>query len=411
MSGPASVPASLGAWHQLLADAVRAEVPGAVRLRRRLHADPRSSGREEDTTAAVVAALDAGEGRPAAVTGRVVRVHSGAAPTVALRAELDGLAVAEATGVPWAASGGVMHACGHDVHLAALVAVCRAVRRVGGPAPVLAVLQPREEGEPSGGRDVAASGVLDEEGVGAVVGVHVQPQLPAGVVAATAGPVNAAVDHVTVTVRGHGGHGAYPHTTADPVLALAAVVVALHARVPSRVDPVVGAVLAVTQLAAGSAFNVVPDTARARGGLRTLRPEDRVVLHAAIEEVARHTAAAHGCTADVDIRVSDPVLRNDPDLARAAVPWLERAGAQVDDTFRSFGSDDFAHLCTDRPGLMLFLGVDGGEPDAAGRRPGLHSPRFLPPDDTVRQAALALLAGYLGAAGLHGPVPPPGRGV
>ncbi|MGY1601532.1 M20 metallopeptidase family protein [Geodermatophilus sp. SYSU D00815] len=401
---------ALGAWYRRLEDAVLAEVPAAVELRHRLHADPRRSGEEEDTAAAVVAALGAGEGRPTGVTGRVVRVLAGGGvPTVALRAELDGLAVAEATEVPWAARGGVMHACGHDVHLAGLVALCRAVRRVGGPAPLLAVLQPREEGEPSGGRDVAGSGVLDEEDVGAVIGVHVQPQLPAGVVSATAGPVNAAVDDFAVTVRGRGGHAAYPHTTVDPVLALAAIVVALRSQVVSRVDPVVGAVLAVTQLDAGTAFNVVPDTARARGGLRTMRLEDRGLVHAAVEEVARHTAAAHGCTAVVDIHQSDPVLVNDPDLAAAAVPWLRRSGAGVDDTFRSFGSDDFAHYCAARPGLMLFLGVDGGEPDAAGKRPGLHSPRFLPDDDAVRQVALALLAGYLGAAGLPGPVPrPPG---
>jgi amidohydrolase len=397
----------LEAWHALLEKAVLAEVPAAAGLRRRLHADPRLSGQEEDTAAAVVAALGAGDGHPTAGTGRVVRVLGGAGPTVALRAELDGLAVAEATGVPWAARGMVMHACGHDVHLAALVAVCRAVRDVGGPVPVLAVLQPREEGEPSGGRDVARSGVLEDEDVGASVAVHVQPQLPAGVVAATHGPVNAAVDEVTVTVRGRGGHAAYPHTTHDPVQALAAVVTALHTQVISRVDPVVGAVLAITQIEAGAAFNVVPDTAWARGGLRTMRREDRTGLHAVIEEVVRHTAAAHGCSAIVDIKVSDPVLRNDPELARAATPWLQRAGLEVDDTFRSFGSDDFAHFCAVRPGLMLFLGVDGGAPDAAGKRPGLHSPRFLPGDDTVRQAALALLGGYLGAAGMLGQVAEP----
>jgi amidohydrolase len=396
----------LEAWYEVLHAAVLEEVPGAVELRRRLHADPRLSGQEEDTADAVVAALGAGPGHPTAITGRVVRVLPGTTPTVALRAELDGLAVSETTGMPWAAPGGVMHACGHDVHLAALVAVCRAVRRVGGPAPVLAVLQPREEGEPSGGRDVAGSGVLDEEDVGAAVAVHVQPQLPAGVVAATHGPVNAAHDEVMITVRGRGGHAAYPHTTLDPVLALAAVVVALHTQVVARVDPVVGAVLALTQLEGGAAFNVVPDTARARGGLRTMRPEDRATLHAAIDEIARHTAAAHGCTAVVDIHESDPVLRNDPELARAATPWLGRAGLEVDDTFRSFGSDDFAHFCAATPGLMLFLGVDGGVPDAAGKRPGLHSPRFLPGGDTVRQAALALLGGYLGAASMFGPVAP-----
>jgi amidohydrolase len=378
---------------QRLADAVAEELPAAVRLRHALHADPRLSGDEEDTAAAVVAALGAGQGRRTAGTGRLVRLLDGDAPTVAVRAELDGLAVREETGAPWASPSGVMHACGHDVHLAALVAVCRAVARTGGPAPLLALLQPREEGAPSGARDIAASGVLGEEDVGAVVAVHVQPQLPAGVVAATCGPVNAAVDQFSITVRGRGGHGAYPQTTADPVLALSAVVVALRSQAVTRIDPVVGAVLAVTQVEAGSTWNVVPDTARARGGLRTMREEDQRALHAAIREIAEHTAAAHGCTAVVDIEPSDPVLCNDPALARAAAPWLAAGGAEVDDTFRSFGSDDFAHLCASRPGLMLFLGVEGGEPDAAGKRPGLHSPRFLPDDDTVRQAALALGAG------------------
>jgi amidohydrolase len=230
----------------------------------------------------------------------------------------------------------------------------------------------------------------------------VQPQLPAGVVAVTHGPVNAAVDEVTITVRGRGGHAAYPHTTHDPVLALASVVVALHTQVVARVDPVVGAVLALTQIDGGAAFNVVPDTARVRGGLRTMRPEDRETLHAAIEEIARHTAAAHGCTAVVDIVATDPVLCNDPALARAAARWLTAGDAEVDDTFRSFGSDDFAHYCVDRPGLMLFLGADGGRPDPSGARPGLHSPRFLPGDETVGRAALALLAGYLAAAGTAG---------
>jgi amidohydrolase len=244
--------------------------------------------------------------------------------------------------------------------------------------------------------------VLAEEDVGAVVAVHVQPQLPAGVVAATSGPVNAAVDEFSITVRGRGGHGAYPQTTVDPVLALSAVVVALRSEAVTRIDPVVGAVLAVTQVESGSTWNVVPDTARARGGMRTMRAEDRRLLHVAIREIAEHTAAAHGCTAVVDIEPSDPVLRNDPALAREAAHWLAAGGAEVDDTFRSFGSDDFAHFCASRPGLMLFLGVEGGAPDASGARPGLHSPRFLPGDETVGRAATALLAGYLAAAGTTG---------
>jgi len=398
----------LTAWYDRLTAAVAAELPGAVELRHRLHADPRLSGQEQDTAAVVVAALGLGEGRPVADTGRLVRVVEGPGRAVALRAELDGLAVTEQTGAPWSSTGGVMHACGHDAHLAGLVAVARAVARVGGPAPLVLLLQPREERAPSGAADVVASGVLTEERVDSVIAAHVQPQLPAGVVNATPGPVNAATDEFTVTVTGHGGHGSYPHTTVDPVLALCAIVVNLQQLVSRRVDPTVGAVLGVGQLEAGASFNVVPDTARARGGLRVMRAADRELLLAALTEVVEHTARAHGCTAVVDSVNNMPVLANDPELARATAPWLARGGAAVDDGWRSFGADDFAHFCAGHRGLMLFLGVDGGPAGEDGRRPGLHSPRFLPDDEVVGRVAEALLAGYLAGAELLGPVRPPG---
>ncbi|HEV7871357.1 MAG TPA: amidohydrolase [Modestobacter sp.] len=411
-SVPALIPVgepdpALAAWFDRLSAAVADELPAAVELRHRLHADPRLSGHEQDTAATVVAALGLGEGRPVADTGRLVRVVDGPGRSVALRAELDGLAVDEQTGVPWSSTAGVMHACGHDAHLAGLVAVARAVARVGGPAPLVLLLQPREERAPSGAADVVTSGVLTEERVDSVVAAHVQPQLAAGVVNATPGPVNAATDEFTITVTGHGGHGGYPHTTLDPVLALSAIVVNLQQLVSRRVDPTVGAVLAVTQLDAGTSFNVVPDTARARGGLRVMREDDRLMLLQALTDVATHTAAAYGCTATVHSESNEPVLANDPELARATVPWLARSGVTVDDAWRSFGADDFSHFCAGHRGLMLFLGVDGGPANGDGRRPGLHSPRFLPADDVVGEVATALLAGYLAGAELLGPVQPP----
>ena len=397
-------PPRLQAWAERLRAALAEELPAAVELRHQLHADPRLSGAEQDTAAAVVAALGLGEGRTVAGTGRLVRVVDGAGPSVALRAELDGLALDEQTGAPWSSTAGVMHACGHDAHLAGLVALGRAVARVGGPAPLVLLLQPREERAPSGAADVVASGVLAEERVDSVVAVHVQPQLPAGVVNATPGPVNAATDEFTITVAGHGGHGSYPHTTQDPVLALCAIVVSLQQLVSRRVDPTVGAVVGIGQLEAGRSFNVVPDTARARGGLRVMREDDRELLLRALVEVVEHTAAAHGCTATVESSSNMPVLANDPALARATAAWLTRGGATVDDGWRSFGADDFSHFCAGHRGLMLFLGVDGGPGGADGRRPGLHSPRFLPGDEVVGQVAEGLLAGYLAGAELLGPV-------
>ena len=138
--GTAAPPPALTAWFERLSAALAEELPAAVELRHALHADPRISGDEADTAAAVVAALGLGEGRGVAGTGRLVRVTDGPGRSVALRAELDGLGVRELTGVPWGTTGDVMHTCAHDTHLAGLVALARAVTRVGSPSPLVPLL-------------------------------------------------------------------------------------------------------------------------------------------------------------------------------------------------------------------------------------------------------------------------------
>ena len=376
-------------WRAALAE----ELPAAVELRHRIHADPRVSGDEDDTARRVVAAL--GDGERVAKTGRLIEIsapHPG--PAVALRAELDALPVIERTGVEWAARNGLMHACGHDVHLAALTAVCRAARRVEIPRPLFAILQPREETSPSGALDLVESGILEERGIDTVIGAHVQPRLPYGVVSAAPGPVNASTDEFEVVVHGQGGHAGYPHLLRDPVLALSQLVVSLQQVASRRIDPMHGAVCTIGRLSAGTAANVVPNTASAFGSLRLMRASDRERALEALDEVVHATARAYGCTADLRINPCEPVLVNDPALAAAARIWLERAGADVDVDFRSFGADDFAHYCGDGVrGLMLFVGL--GETAGA---PSLHGETFLPEDAAVGQVADALLAGYLAAA-------------
>jgi amidohydrolase len=379
--------------HLKLRAAVADELPGAIALRHRLHADPRLSGDEADTTVEVVRALDAGPGHEVAGTGRVVRI-GGLGPTVALRAELDALPIVESTGVPWASQGEAMHACGHDVHLAALVAVCRAASRIGVEVPILAVLQPREESSPSGAEDIVRSGVLAEHDVKAIVAAHLQPRLPDGVVAVTPGPVNAATDEFEVTVTGVGGHAGYPHVARDPVLALCQIVVSIQQVASRRFDPVRGAVCSVGQIAGGSAVNVVPETASARGTVRVMRDADRAVAADLIREIVDHTAAAHGCEGRVRFAPGEPVLVNDPALAAGAATRLTASGVITDDAFRSYGADDFSHYCGVTRGLMLFIGT--APPDAADA-PGLHHEGFLPPDRMIGRTAEALLAGYLAA--------------
>ncbi|EOD67651.1 M20 metallopeptidase family protein [Amycolatopsis vancoresmycina] len=382
-------------WTQAIAE----ELPAAVELRHAVHADPRGSGDEEDTARLVSDALGAGDGTRVAKTGRAVLLPGGAGPAVALRAELDALPVLEGTGVPWASGNDLMHACGHDVHLAALVAVGRAAVRVGVPRPILALLQPREETSPPGALDVVESGVLAAHGVDTVIGAHVQPRIAHGVVSSVPGPVNASTDEFEVTMHGQGGHAGYPHLLRDPILALSQLVVSLQQLASRRIDPVFGAVCSIGRIQGGAAANVVPNSASAFGSLRLMRAKDRERALETLADIVHGTARAHGCTAELEISPCEPVLDNDPALAAGAQRWLRHAGFTVDDQFRSFGADDFAHYCGGGTrGLMMFVGLG----DTAGV-PSLHDERFLPRDQAVTQVAHALVAGYLAA--LDAPVP------
>ena len=389
----------------LLAAELPAEMLAAVALRQRLHRDPRLSGQEDDTAEAVCAAITDGAeplaAKPERVasTGRLVRLGPATGPSVALRVELDGLPLVEQTGLAYASGSGVMHACGHDLHCAALVAVARAVRRMERdglaelPRGLLLVLQPREEAAPSGAGDVLADPAFLAHDVRAVVGAHVQPVLPRGVVSARPGPVNASSDELLITITGRGGHAAYPHRSDDPVLALSQTVVALHHIVSRRMNPLDSAVLTIGRLDAGTAGNVIPASARAYGTIRALDPANRQRLREAVREVVTHTAAAYHCTGTVQMVENEPVLHNDARLASAILPVLAGLGLRPDEEFRSCGSDDFSHFSDALPSVMLFVGVDDGSPGA----PGLHDARFAPPDAVVGELASAYLAGLAGA--------------
>jgi len=388
---------------QALRAALEHELDDAVELRRDLHAHAELSGAEHRTAARVAEALGAAGAPVVAGTGRLVRIGPASGPCVAVRAELDALPITEQTGVPWACATGAMHACGHDVHLAALTALGRAARGVaaggGLPAALLAVLQPREEAQPSGARDIAAAEAFAAERPAAVIGAHLQHMLPAGTVGAAAGTVNAADDIFEIRVEGTGGHAGYPHLAADPVPALCQAVVALQQIVSRRTDPTHAAVVSVGTLAAGRAANVIPASAVASGTMRALDEADRPAMHRALREIVDHTCRAFGCQADVAIHEGEPALVNSEPLAGASWPRLRESGFAVDTSFRSCGADDFSYYSSRAPALMLFVGTGGQNTadGAAGRDVTLHHPRFLPPDQAVGQVARVMLAGYLAA--------------
>ncbi|KID31644.1 amidohydrolase [Prauserella sp. Am3] len=376
--------------HDRLRTALTEELRTAGELRRRLHANPDLSGDEAATRDLVLDALPRGSVISTAETGAVVRI-GGTGPAVGVRGELDALPMEETTGVPWAsAKAGVMHACGHDLHLAAVTALARAVDRVGGPAPLLAVLQPREETYPSGALDIVDGGVLEGQHCAAMIGAHVQPMLAPDVVACVPGGVNASSDEFELVVTGESGHAAYPHLTRDPVLALSQIVVALQGVVSRGVDPMTPAVVGVSSLQAGSAANVVPGSARASGTIRTLSKSTRARLHDQISETAEGVARAHGCEAKVIVTRGEPVLDNDPELTHRAAQHLAHQRFEVSSTLRSVGADDFAYYGERIPSLMLFVGTDTDR--------SLHRNDFLPSEGDLARVAHAMLAGYLAGA-------------
>jgi amidohydrolase len=378
---------------------IERELPRAVELRQRLHALPELAHAEHRTAAAIAEELTPIPSDAVAHTGRIARIGPADGPPVAVRAELDGLPIAERTHAPFSADAdvGAMHACGHDVHMAALVALARAAHALGDdalPAPLLAVFQPSEEAYPSG-----ASQLIDPlaaRAPAAIVAAHIHPELPWGTVALDPGTINASCDHIAITVEGAPAHGAYPHRGRDPILAIADIVVSLHAQVGRRIDPLHPATLTVGVLEGGSAENVIPERAHARAALRAHRPEDRLALRALVEEVVAGVASAHGCRATVELTPGEPALENDPDIVARARALLSAAGLTAAPEWRSCGSDDFAFFTALHiPLAMGFVGLDGAEGFTS--RP-LHHPELLPPDAAVGAVARAQAVLYLAVA-------------
>lgn len=376
--------------------ALERELPAAAQLRRELHAQPRVAGDEHATTARITHALsDLILFESIADSGAVGRFGPADGPSIALRAELDALPVTELTGAPFAATNGAMHACGHDVHQAALVALVRAAQGLELPLGIVALLQPREESYPSGALDIVREGILDRFGIAHVIGAHVHPGVRVGAVASGGGFINAAADEIEIRIEGRGGHAAYPHEASDTIAAIAHIAIAIPEVIRRTISPLRPAIISIGTLAAGEgAANVLPAHARLFATMRTTDPVDRDPLFRAVSLMAQRTAESFGTRAVVTRVEGEPALINDSGLAAGADDWLASLGVDGAVPMRSLGADDFSYYCDAVPSLMLFVGVHTPGEDPP---PGLHHPRFLPDDESVGTVARALLAGYLAA--------------
>lgn len=374
---------------------IREELRELIEIRRDLHAHPELGYDEHRTHGVVARELEAAgvefRGELAGGTGLLGHLPGESDRALGLRADMDALPIVEETGAPYASThSGVMHACGHDGHTTILLGAARVLARIRResslPRPVTFVFQPAEEGG-AGGRRMVEEGCLDGSILGTPVesmfGLHGWPQWPLGEVGSRGGPLLAASDCFDIALRGIGCHAAFPHLGADPVVAASALVQALQS-IPSRnVDPVDSIVISVTKLDAGSAYNVIPETAVLSGTVRTLTPDTHRIAQTRIQEVSDNLAKAYGCEADVDYQVGYPVTLNDP----AAVSVFEKRAVDAVGSERLrevptpvMGGEDFSFYCHKVPSCFFFLGL---RPEGRETMPNLHQPTFDFNDDAI----------------------------
>lgn len=377
------------------AEALRDEL---VSIRRDLHMHP-ELGFQEVRTARIVAEklntlgyeVMTGVGK----TG-VVGVLTGEQPgerTVLLRFDMDALPIQEENEVPYRSqTPGVMHACGHDAHVAVGmgVATLLAQHRDTFPGTIKLMFQPAEEGM-GGALAMIRDGVLKGPDVDVALGLHVSSNHDTGTAVVRSGALLAAADKLEIIVHGRGGHGAQPHQTVDAVLVASHIVVALQTVVARNLDPEQTGVVTIGSVQAGEAGNVIAETAKLSGTIRSFSQNVRDLLHRRVREVAVSVAAAFGATADVTIiQGVDPTI-NAP--APTAVMYKAVAAVlgeeQIDTTWRTTGGEDFSAVLAEVPGNFFFLGARS---EARGFTSPHHSPRFDIDESCLPQGVAILCA-------------------
>jgi amidohydrolase len=352
----------------------------AIAWRRHLHANPELSFEEHETSAFVEETLRSFGGleieRPAgtAVVARLRGTRPG--PLVVLRADIDALPILEENDLPFASTRpGVMHACGHDGHTAMLLAAARLLveRRDELAGEVRFVFQHAEEVPPGGARALVDAGVAD--GAALVAGVHLLSTLHTGHVSAVPGAVMAAADLFTLDVLGHGGHGANPHETVDPVAVAAQVITNLQQIVARETDPFDAVVVSVTTLAAGTARNVIPGSAQIGGTVRTLSTTRREEVRDAMERVIAGVTSAHRAGYRFDYQVGyDPVV-NDREASSAVQSAIvaELGEEALVEVHPVMGGEDFSAYGTVAPAVFFWVGTGNEELQTMFPH---HHPRF-----------------------------------
>jgi amidohydrolase len=366
----------------LLEETITALTPNLIATRHYIHQNPELSNSEAKTARLVAERLTAlglevrtgvgGHG----VVGTLRGWQTG--KTLALRADMDALPIAEASAQTYQSSNpGVMHACGHDGHTTVLLGTAQALatQRDQFAGEVRFLFQPAEElGQ--GARRMITDGALD--GVEAIAALHGWPPLPVGQIGLRASAMTASADTFEIVVHGKGAHAAYPHLAVDPIIAATQIILALQTLVSREIDPVAPAVVSVTQVNAGTAPNIIPETVRLAGTLRAHSHEVRAALPAQIQRVCDGISAAHRCRCEVTVSDGNPPVVNDPTLtALLAESAGDVLGQENVITLpnASMGAEDFAEYLSHVPGVFFRLGLGNPTP--------LHSPQFDFTDEAI----------------------------
>ena len=316
-------------------------------------------------------------------------------PTVMLRGDMDALPMPEDTGLDYASQvDNVMHACGHDTHVAMLAGAARMLseRKSSIPGRVLFMFQPGEEGY-GGAEYMLDEGLLDvppladgtPSPVSAAYAIHITSSMPAGMIGTKGGSVMASSDTFDIVITGKGGHASEPFRTFDPVPVACEVVQAIQAMVTRRFDIFDPTVVNVTRLIAGTAYNVIPEAARIQGTIRAISAKTRSSVHESIQRVADGVASAHGCNAETSVNLGYPVTVNDPPSADFA---LDVAESIVGDKLVArmpnpvMGAEDFSYVLEKLPGAMVFLGGTPHNKDPRTAAPN-HSNRVMFEEDAM----------------------------
>lgn len=365
-------------------------------IRRDLHQNP-ELGYQEVRTAGIVAkelgelGLDVTAG--VGGTGVVALLEGqGPGPVVLLRFDMDALPVQEETGAEYASQHeGVMHACGHDGHVAIGLTVARILHahRAELAGSVKFVFQPAEEGL-GGAERMIADGVLRNPEPDFCLAVHLWNEKPLGWLGVTAGPVMAAADFFNIKIGGIGGHGGMPETSHDPVLASAVLINAFQGIVARNVPPMETAVLSVTRIHGGETYNVIPSQVELAGTVRTYNPSTRERILSRMHQQVELIGQAMECTGELTVLSLTPAVVNDPwvtENIQNLVPHI-LPSAQLDTDYRTTGSEDMAFLMKDRRSCFIFVGSAN---PVKGLTFGHHHPRF-DFDETALTNASALLA-------------------